>query len=93
MSQISALLEEARRASARTLNALLTATYWEVGRRIIEFEQRGEPRAQYGQAILARLSSDLTRRFGRGFGVDNLQRMRAFFCGHHPEQIYATLSR
>ncbi len=45
---IGELLEAARRASARTVNALMTATYWEVGRRIVEFEQRGADRAKYG---------------------------------------------
>jgi hypothetical protein len=48
-------------------NALMTATYWEVGRRIVEFEQGGEKRAGYGEELLARLADDLTARFGRGF--------------------------
>ena len=76
---ISALLEAGRRPAARSVNAVMTATYWETGRRIVEFEQRGKKRAGYGQALLKRLSSDLTGRFGRGFGVDNLQRMRGFY--------------
>jgi len=90
---IAALLDEARRQAARSVNAILTATYWEVGRRIVEFEQGGKQRAEYGEEVLARLSQDLTARFGRGFGVDNLQRMRAFFLVYPPDQIYATLSR
>jgi len=64
---ISELLEIARRASARTVNAFMTATYWEVGRRIVEFEQAGQKRAEYGEALLARLAEDLTAQFGRGF--------------------------
>jgi len=60
------LLAEARRQSARSVNAILTATYWEIGRRIVEFVQRGETRAEYGDEVLERLSSDLTKRFGRG---------------------------
>ena len=66
---IVALLEHGRRAAARSVNALMTATYWEIGRRIVEFSQGGEGRAAYGQALLERLSVDLTARFGRGFGV------------------------
>jgi predicted nuclease of restriction endonuclease-like (RecB) superfamily len=90
---IAELLEEARHQSARAVNALMTATYWEIGRRIVEFEQEGQRRAGYGEELLARLSQDLTARFGRGFGIDNLQRMRAFFIAHPPPEIYATLSR
>ena len=65
---IAALLAEARRQSARSVNAILTATYWEIGRRIVEFVQQGETRAEYGDEVLKRLSADLTKRFGRGFG-------------------------
>jgi predicted nuclease of restriction endonuclease-like (RecB) superfamily len=73
------LLEEARRSSARSVNALMTATYWEIGRRIVEFEQRGEARADYGKALLKKLSNDLTARFGRGFSERNLEQMRLFY--------------
>ena len=93
LEDISRLLDEARRQAAQTVNAILTATYWEIGRRIVEFEQKGKKRAEYGTALLQRLSKDLTERFGRGFGVDNLQRMRAFYQAYEPEKIYATLSR
>lgn len=90
---ICKLLEEARRHTVRSVNAILAATYWEIGRRVVEFEQEGKERAEYGSALLQRLSKDLTKRFGRGFGVDNLQRMRAFYLEYKPETIYATLSR
>ena len=90
---IGALLEEARRASSRAVNAVLTATYWEIGRRIVEHEQQGAERAEYGKQVLARLSADLGARFGRGFGVDNLQRFRVFYLTHGPEAISATPSR
>lgn len=87
------LLEKARRYAARSVNAILAATYWEIGRRVVEFDQEGKERAEYGSALLQRLSKDLTKRFGRGFGVDNLQRMRAFYLEYKPETIYATVSR
>jgi predicted nuclease of restriction endonuclease-like (RecB) superfamily len=90
---IAELLEAARRSAARTVNALMTASYWEIGRRIIEFEQQGKERARYGEQLLAQLSADLTSKFGRGFGVDNLQRCRSFFLSYPLESIYATLSR
>ncbi|MEN6509966.1 MAG: PDDEXK nuclease domain-containing protein [Smithella sp.] len=90
---ITRLLEMARRASARAVNAIMTATYWEVGRRIVEYEQKGKTRAGYGEELLKRLSSDLGCRFQRGFGVDNLQRFRSFYLTYPTELIYATLSR
>jgi predicted nuclease of restriction endonuclease-like (RecB) superfamily len=76
------LLEAARRASARAVNAVMTATYWEIGRRIVEFEQRGEVHAEYGTELLKRLGADLTERVGRGFSWRNLYQMRSFFLAY-----------
>ena len=52
------LLERARTASARSINAIMTSTYWEIGRRIVEFEQGGKLRAEYGEELLKQLSAD-----------------------------------
>lgn len=93
------LLDAARQAAARSVNALMTASYWEVGRRIVEAEQKGRRRAGYGEQLMERLSADLAARFGRGFGVNNLQSMRRFFlvypsltfprhCLGNPESAY-----
>ncbi len=79
LSEVAGLLESARRASVRATNTIMTATYWEIGRRIVEFEQRGGARAEYGKELLSRLSADLTARFGKGFSVDNLETMRLFY--------------
>lgn len=76
---VTELLQAARRMSARSVNALMTLSYWEVGRRIVEFEQKGKERADYGKALLKTLSADLTSGFGRGFSVDNLENMRRFY--------------
>src|SRR5262245_9807765 len=76
LSDISGLLESARRASARSVNTIMTATYWEIGRRIVELEQGGKQRAAYAQALLETLAADLTGKFGRGFSRQNLQQMR-----------------
>ena len=81
VAAISNLLEHARRTSARTINSILTATYWEIGRRIVEFEQGGSIRAEYGDAMVRRLADDLSGRFGRGFSKRNLDYMRAFYLG------------
>ena len=93
VKDLSGLLESARRASARAVNALITATYWEIGRRVVEFEQRGGQRAEYGAELLAKLSADLTRRFGRGFSSDNLESMRRFYRAFPRAEISETLSR
>lgn len=55
----------------------MTATYWEIGRRIVEFEQGGKERATYGDELLERLAEDLTARFGRGFARPSLSRNHA----------------
>jgi len=73
------LLDAARRASARVVNSLMTATYWEMGRQMVEHEQTGKRRAVYGAKLLLNLSTDLTKRFGWGFRVDNLERARQFY--------------
>lgn len=86
------LLNTARRASARTVNAIMTATYWELGRRIVELEQKGKGRADYGEKLLKRLSADLTARFGRGFSYQNVYRFRQFYVAY-PAEIFSTVSR
>src|SRR5262249_33308464 len=61
---------------------LMTATYWLVGRRIVEHEQKGAARAGYGDELIRRLSTDLSKRFGRGFARSNLFQMRAFYLAY-----------
>lgn len=92
VSELVDLLESARRFSARSVNAVMTATYWEIGRRIVEVEQRGKKRAEYGEALLKKLASDLTARFGKGFGLANLKSIRKFFLTWPEKQIGQTLS-
>jgi hypothetical protein len=70
----------------------MTATYWEIGRRIVEFEQGGEKRAESGKELLRRLSSDLTKRFGRGFAPVNLSQLKRFYLIWSPQEIFQTLS-
>lgn len=91
-ADIVALLESAHRTAARSVNALMTASYWEIGRRIVEFEQSGQDRATYGEALIQRLSADLTRRFGRGFSPRNIEQMRRFYQCWPTAQIRQTLS-
>jgi predicted nuclease of restriction endonuclease-like (RecB) superfamily len=89
LEEVVSLLETARRMSARAVNTVMTATYWEIGRRIVEVEQRGEQRAVYGDELIQRLATDLTARFGRGFSRANIEYMRRFYLHW---QIPQTLS-
>lgn len=92
VGEIVSLLEDARRSSARAANAIMTATYWEIGRRIVEYEQQGKARAEYGAQLLERLSGDLASRYGRGFGVVNLSQMKKFYLLWPAERNFQTPS-
>lgn len=87
LKNVVELLEEARRTAARSVNSIMTATYWEVGRRIVELEQNGEKKAEYGKAIIKNLSIDLTAKFGRGFSAANIFQMKKFYISWSSEQI------
>ena len=91
-ADIVALLESVRRSAVRSFNALMTASYWEVGRRIVELEQGGQERATYGETMTKRLGADLSRQFGRGFGWRNLAQMRSFYLAWSADQILQTQS-
>lgn len=76
---VSKIIEAARRSVARSVNSVMTAAYWLIGRRIVEFEQSGEKRAEYGEKLIERLAGDLADRYGRGFSVRNVWQMKAFY--------------
>lgn len=86
------LLQAARTQVARSVNALMTASYWEIGRRIVEAEQQGKRRAGYGEQLIERLTIDLTAQFGRGFSRQNLWQMRSFYLNWPLEPILQTPS-
>ena len=79
LADVVGLVDAARHAAVRSTNAVMAATYWAIGRRIVEHEQHGAERAGYGEELIVRLSSDLQSRFGRGFGRANLFQMRSFY--------------
>jgi predicted nuclease of restriction endonuclease-like (RecB) superfamily len=91
LGDISKVIDAARISAARSVNYIMTAAYWLVGRRIFEFEQKGSERAGYGEELLKRLSLDLTSRFGRGFAKSNLYQMRSFYMAYQ-ETIFQTAS-
>lgn len=79
LENIGDLLVNARKKVAITVNDVLVRTYWEIGRYIVEYEQNGNERAEYGSGLLNRLSKDLTERYGKGFSRSNVLYMRKFY--------------
>ena len=78
-SQIVDLLQSAQKQVVRTVNQTMVTTYFEIGKMIVEEEQKGYQRAEYGKAIIKDLSKVLTQEFGRGFSKRNLEQMRQFY--------------
>lgn len=80
--RIRAILSDARSRAYRAINAAMVAAYWEIGRVIVEQEQEGQQRAEYGKGLLVELSQRLTTEFGRGFDRSNLWHMRSFYLSY-----------
>jgi len=89
---IKVLLAEARRFVVRNINQTMVHTYFEIGRMIVEDEQKGAYRAEYGKQVLIDLSKRLSNEFGRGFSVDNLELMKKFYIVYS-SQISETVLR
>jgi predicted nuclease of restriction endonuclease-like (RecB) superfamily len=79
LSKVSELIELARKQVAVTVNLTMVHTYYEIGRMIVEDEQKGKERAEYGKTVLKDLSVKLIEKFGKGFSLSNLKNMRQFF--------------
>ncbi len=89
-SQISELFLLGKEQVGRAINTILVQTYWQIGRHIVEFEQDGKNKAEYGSNLLNRLSKDLSLEFGKGFGRSNLFYIRKLYLSF---QNSGTLSR
>ena len=94
LKQVRSLIRSARQIAARGVNTLQVMTNFEIGRLIIEHEQKGRKRAEYGKQIIQELSRELSFEFGRGFSKSNLEYMRRFFLeyGERVPRITQTLS-
>lgn len=79
LNNIGSTLQKARENAFKAINIELVYANWEIGKYIVEFEQQGKKRADYGSELLVKLSSDLKMRFGKGFSRSNLQLMRIFY--------------
>ncbi len=92
--RIEQLITEARKRTVAAVNTAMVYTYYEIGRMIVEDEQQGEQRAEYGKAVIKELAEKLTKKFGKGFSAQNLANMRQFFLTYSVGQpIFQTLSR
>jgi len=89
VSQIAETYQQGQQKAVLAVNAHLVETYWKIGQYIVEFEQGGSPKAEYGKGLLPTLSKDLMLALGKGFSLSNLIRMRQFYEAF---PIYATLS-
>lgn len=77
--KIAELIELARNKAMTAVNLAMVHTYFEIGKMIVEDEQQGKEKAEYGKAVLKQLSKQLNKKFGKGFSVENLDRMRFFY--------------
>jgi len=77
--EIKLLLSQGRKKAFVSVNTILVQTYWQIGRHIVEFEQSGSEKAEYGKELLTRLAKDLTIEYGKGFSRSNLFQIRNFY--------------
>lgn len=91
--RIEKLIHEARKRTIAVVNTTMVYTYYEVGRMIVEDEQQGEQRAEYGTELLKHLSEQLSNKFGKGFSAQNLANMRQFYLTYSKDNIFQTVSR
>lgn len=92
-SQVVELLQNARQQVLHTVNSTMVFTYFEIGRMIVEEEQNGKDRAEYGKKLLKGLSEQLTNEFGKGFSVDNLQNMRKLYLVYSISETVSSISK
>ncbi|OYT11944.1 MAG: hypothetical protein B6I19_10600 [Bacteroidetes bacterium 4572_114] len=79
ITQISDTYRQGQRNATIAVNSHLVETYWKIGQDIVEFEQEGKQRAEYGKALPQNISKDLTIVHGKGFSLSNVKRMRQFY--------------
>ena len=87
IDRVSPLIEEAKKNVKTAVNIAMVYTYFEIGRMIIEEEQNGDNRAEYGKYIIRNLSSFLTEHYGKGYSVDNLKLMRRSYTIYKTDSI------
>lgn len=94
IAEIRTILAQARQNAYQAINSAMVDAYWLIGKRIVEEEQKGKQKAEYGEALLKKLSIALTKEFGKGFSYSNLRNFRQFYLTYpNPEICYALRSK
>lgn len=91
ISEIRNILAQARMKAYQSVNSVMVEAYWLIGKRIVEEEQNGKERAEYGEALLKNLSVALTKEFGKGFSSSNLRNFRQFYLTYSDPEICYTV--
>ena len=91
ISRVGEVLEQGRRNVVQAVNSAMVRTYWEIGRTIVEYEQNGHEKAEYGSDVLNTLSRDLTDRFGKGFSRSNVFYIRKLYLTYEKVQTLSEL--
>ena len=86
IEKISDIVNKSRTELARTINTKIVHTYWNIGKYIAEFEQKGRERADYGSELMKTISGELSAKLGKGFSRSNLQNMRLFYLKYQKNQ-------
>ena len=92
ISEIKKILKNARQKAYTAVNSAMVEAYWEIGRRIVEEEQNGKERAEYGKEILQNLSKELTEEFGKGYSYRTLREIRQFYLMFSDFEKWRTVS-
>ena len=90
IGDIKRLVEQGRNAAYGAVNAVMIETYWRIGQRIVEQEQKGKERAKYGTQLIEMLSAELTKSYGKGFSVRNLWLFKPFYLTFNDLEILHT---
>ena len=90
IADLQSILMAARKKVAKAVNSAMVEAYWLMGKRIVEEEQNGEARAQYGESLISALSKALVAEFGKGFSVANLRNFRQFYQSY-PQFYYCQM--
>ncbi len=90
LNDVKHIIDSGRQQAYAAINNAMTMTYWKIGKRIVEEEQKGEIRAEYGEKVISRLSEYLTKEYGNGFSKRYLAYFRKFYITFPEPQILQT---
>lgn len=91
LTEIKTILAQARQKAYFAINSAMVEAYWNIGKRIVEEEQNGADRAEYGKQIIQTISDELTQEFGKGFGERTIRNFRQFYLTFPELEIWKTV--